>query len=419
MEHKERKIAMAETNLLARQGLTQKEIASRYGVTDRTIRNWQNTKEKAEKQERISKLTPVIPYLDAWIKDRPEWNSVYLFRKIKELGYTGGITILRDYVAEKRRETGRQVEIRFETEPGAQAQVDWKEFGRQTVNGREQKLYAFVMILGYSRKPFIRFTTSMKESVLLDCHRLAFEHFGGVPKEILYDNMKTAWLYDPERGWVPNARLLGLANHYGFIPRRCKVKRPKTKGKVERMIRYLKNSFWPGVMRDSLTLDGLDEAAMRWVVEVVGPKILREFGESRDIRFEREKPFLGKMPAAPMECRELRECIVSRESFILLEGKRYSVPPENVGKTLAVRIDLTKREAELLDGAKRLRKFALANPGGENRVWLFDDRQKVMASWVQRNRSQAAKIRRNIALPDEVETRHPAFYDRLVKEVRA
>jgi transposase len=81
-----------------------------------------------------------------------------------------------------------------------QAQVDWKEFGRQTVDGKEQKLYAFVMVLGYSRKVFVHFTTSMKMEAFLACHSLAFQYFGGVPKEILYDNMKTAFVYDAGKG---------------------------------------------------------------------------------------------------------------------------------------------------------------------------------------------------------------------------
>lgn len=419
MKRKERETAMAEANLLNRQGLTQKQIATNYGVTDRTVRNWLHPKEKPEKRERPGKLDPYKPALNVWIHDRPEWNSVYLFEKVKTLGYTGGITILRDYVAIQRKDEERQVEVRFETEPGIQAQVDWKEFGKQTVDGIEQKLYAFVMVLGYSRMPFVRFTTSMKESVVLDCHRQAFEHFGGVPAEILYDNMKTAWIYDPERGWVPNARLLGLANHYGFVPRRCKVRRPKTKGKVERLVRYLFRGFWPRVMRDTLCLDGLDESAAKWIADVVGPKLLREFGESRNLRFDREKLFLGKLSAASMECRELRECLVTRESFIFLDGKRYSVPPEHVGKKLSVRVDLVKREAELFDGAKSLRKFSLAQPGGETQVWLFDDRAKVQASWEKRNRSEAPKRKRNIPHPEPVETRLPADYDRFAEEVPA
>ena len=411
MRLKERDIAMVEAKLLTRQGMTQKAIAESYGVTDRTVRNWLRPKEKPDKEKRPGKLGNYRQLLDAWINDRPEWNSVYLFSKLKELGYSGGITLVKEYVSRKRAERDRQVEIRFETEPGLQAQVDWKEFGKRMVDGRERKLYAFVMVLGYSRKPFIRFTTSMKESVLLDCHRQAFEYFGGVPAEILYDNMKTAWIYDPERGWTPNPRLLGLANHYGFIPKRCRVRRAKTKGKVERMIRYLATAFWPTVSFDNPSLDELDEAVKTWLKTTVGPKKLRDFGESRDVRFERESHRLGKLPTTPMDCRAVVEAIVSRESFISVNGKRYSVPPEHVGKTLSVKVDLVRREAELFDGKTSLRKFGLSE-GQETRVWLFDDREKIHAAWEKRNRSEAPKIRRKITPPEALDTRDPSFYDR-------
>lgn len=411
MKRKEREIAMAEANLLTRQGQSQKEIAEQYGVTDRTIRNWLRPREKKEKPARKTKLDTFKTFVDSCINNRQDWNAVYIFSRLKSMGYTGGITILREYLAMKREELNRQVEIRFETMPGLQAQVDWKEFGRRIVNGREQKLYAFVMILGYSRMPYVRFTTSMKESVLLDCHAKAFLYFGGVPQEILYDNMKTAWLYSQEQGWKPNPRLLGLSNHYGFTPKRCQVRRAKTKGKVERFIRYINGSFWPQVRNERLTLEELDEKAFKWLHDTVGPKVLREFNESRDERFLREKDYLGALPAAPMDCRELRECLVSRESFIALEGKRYSVPPVYIGRKLSVRLDILKQQAEIYDGSASVRRFHLASSTKETRIWIADDREKVMAAWEKRNRSAKPATKRKIPPTPDVEIRPPSFYD--------
>jgi transposase len=410
---------MAQAELLTRQGLTQKEIAAEFGITDRTVRNWLHPKEKQLTEKRPGKLDPYKPIIQALLHDRQDYHALKCFEIIRAQGYTGGITILRDYIAQLRLEETRQVEVRFETQPGHQAQVDWKEFGRQTVDGREQKLYAFVMVLGYSRRPFVRFTTSMTQAVLLDCHRLAFEYYGGVPAEILYDNMKTAWNYTQDKGWQPNPRLLGLANHYGFIPRRCKVLRPKTKGKVERFIRYLGGSFWPGVRYEPLALDELDEAVIKWLAGVVGPKILRDFGVSRDDRFKTEVLKMGPLPAAPMDCRTISDVTVSRESFIALEGIRYSVPPQYVGCALTVRLDITRREAELFVGRQSLRQFKLAIPGTEKRVWLQDDREKVLEAWRKRNKPlNTPPIRRHQAQPDVVVC-EPALYDRLLEGVRA
>ena len=110
------------------------------------------------------------------------------------------------------------------------------------------------MVLGFSRKAFVHFTTRMDSATLLACHALAFAYFEGVPREILYDNMRTAFHPDDEGIWRPTKRLLALAVHYGFTPKRCRVRRPETKGKVERTIGYLDSNFWPCMDGEVLSL---------------------------------------------------------------------------------------------------------------------------------------------------------------------
>lgn len=138
---------------------------------------------------------------------------------------------MKAFAAQVRKRITATAVQRFETEPGRQAQVDWKEFGKQIVDGRPTKLYAFVMVLGYSRKPFVRFTTNMKQSTLLACHELAFAYFGGVTEEVLYDNMRTAFQPDAEGVWRSTKRLLALAVHYGYIPDAAAYGGPKPRGK--------------------------------------------------------------------------------------------------------------------------------------------------------------------------------------------
>jgi transposase len=154
------------------------------------------------------------------------------------------MTILRDHARKVRKRITIRAVRRFETEPGLQAQVDWKECGRWNIGGELIKLYAFVMVLGYSRKPFVLFTNNMKLSTVLKAHLLAFAWYGAVPREILYDNMKTAWYYASGQ-WLVHPELLKLASACGFTPRRCRVRRPHTKGKVERFIGYLGHNFLP------------------------------------------------------------------------------------------------------------------------------------------------------------------------------
>ena len=182
---------MMKAEILQGEGFKQREIAEMLGVTDRTVRNYLSGHQDLHpRPRRPSKLDPFKPVIDAILEENPTYNRSILIERLAKMGYSGKLSILRDYAAEVARRIQTQAVIRFETEMGWQAQVDWKEFGKQTVDGRETKLYAFVMVLGYSRKAFVCFTTSMDQATMLACHVLAFAYFGGIPHEILYDNMK-------------------------------------------------------------------------------------------------------------------------------------------------------------------------------------------------------------------------------------
>jgi transposase len=188
--------------------------------------------------------------------------------------------------------------MRFETEPGRKRKWTGKN-SADIRDGHETKLYAFVMVLGYSQMPFVRFTTDMRQSTLLACHALAFEYFGGVPKEILYDNMRTAFEPDGEGVWHPTRRLAACAVHYGFVPHHCRVRRPETKGKVERLIGYLDHHFWARVHACApYSLTALNEKVLDWINHI-STKPLEELAD-RETRFRREKTMLTALPHAPL-----------------------------------------------------------------------------------------------------------------------
>ena len=233
---------MYTARIMAMNGHSQKFIAQQLGVTDRTIRNYLNPEYGSHsKKKRSSILAAYYPIIDEKLGENPYFNLVCLNERLQNSGYQGGMTILRDYARTIRKDLITKAVLRFETEPGRQAQVDWKECGKWLIDGVEQKLYAFVMLLGYSRKPFVLFTLDM---TLPTAHVMAFNWFGAVPHKILYDNMKTAWI---NKGgvWCANPKLLELASLCGFEPKRCRVRRPQTKGKVERFIGYLAHNFLP------------------------------------------------------------------------------------------------------------------------------------------------------------------------------
>jgi transposase len=195
------------------------------------------------RKERGSKLDEYKAYL----KKRYEvtgLSAVRLAEEIRGMGFNGSVDIVRRYVRElDRRGVPDKATVRFETPPGEQAQVDWAEAGTyMDGQGLKRKIYAFVMVLSFSRMLYVEFTRSMRIEELIRCHEHAFEYFGGWTHTILYDNMAQVRL--------PSGRLNPLMedflSHHGINPKTHRPYRPRTKGKVERSIRYLKDNFLKG-----------------------------------------------------------------------------------------------------------------------------------------------------------------------------
>jgi transposase len=405
---------MLDARILQAQGYTQLQIAEMLKVTDRTVRNYLRYPPRGRKRPvRASKVDPHKPLIDEVLEANPRYNSELLFERLLRLGYTGKKSILKDYVAGVRRRMLSQAVMRFETEPGLQAQVDWKEFGRQLVDGKEQKLYAFVMVLGYSRKAFVHFTTSMDTATMLACHLLAFAYFDGVPWEILYDNMKTAFHCDGEGAWRATKRLSAVAAHYGFTPRRCQVRRPETKGKVERTIGYLDGNFWPRMDGGPLSLAELNVQVTGWLRDI-DEKPLAQFSESRSDRFLREKAALRPLPIDSYDVREQTPVAVNRESMIRYQTNSYSVPPEHIGQVLLLNVDPLSHGAELCGAQGTVRTFVLAAAGARQRIVFPEDREAMHQRWKQdRDRTARRRVprRRRQTPAIEVEVRSPAEYD--------
>ncbi|WP_430757257.1 IS21 family transposase, partial [Pseudobacillus badius] len=184
----------------------------------------------------------------------------------------------------------KQATLRFETPPGKQAQMDWAEVGMYEVNGRIQKVYAFIMILGYSRMKYIEFTTDMKLETLMKCHMNAFSYFNGLPHHILYDNMKTVVIKHSPIEIRFNRTFEDFLAYYGIVPKACKPNRPQTKGKVERTVHYLKNNFFQ--RKHEPTLYALNEDIRRWLDQTANKKKNGTTNEPPVQRFQKEQSFL-------------------------------------------------------------------------------------------------------------------------------
>lgn len=216
-----------------------------------------------------SKLDPYKPYLiERWTAHA--LSAVRLWPEIRAQGFTGSTQIVRRFLhtLKAERHVDQSLTVRFETPPSEQAQCDWAEVGRYPQpDGTSIRIYAFVMVLGYSRYLYIEFTRSMTLATLIRCHQNAFAFFGGWTQRILYDNMRQV-IVGPER---TNARFLDFARHHGFEAKRCRPYRPRTKGKVERSVSYLRDSFLNG--RTFTGLDDLNAQGRHWLGSVANIRI--------------------------------------------------------------------------------------------------------------------------------------------------
>lgn len=418
---------MLETMILSKQGVSQEELGRRYGVTSRTIRNWLKRVRKGEletpKAKRKTKLDAYAAMIRSKVEKDPHLNSELLLEELQRIGYQGGISRLRDLVRDIRKEVTQRLVYRFETQPGHQAQVDWKECGKfQMSDGRERKLYAFVMILGYSRKAFVRIVSDMRMQTLLTCHLNAFRYFGGVPREILYDNMRTAFVFS-EGQWKVNDRLLGFASDCGYIPRRCKVYCPWTKGKVERFNGFLGRNLLPRLSREGVELENLNDTVQEWIVRHVDSRCMMAFGSSRTERFARECGSLGALPAG-VDCSERIPAHVHQDATIRYCHCAYSVPCRLVGEQVDLRIDRVEGTLLILSQGREVRKHVLMAEGERKRVIHPDDQAALLQAIRQQEQRRQKRMQRAFrakreaphANPEVPEVRSPAFYDRITEE---
>lgn len=278
------------------EGYTQRELAKELGIDRRTVYRWiQNgdlerdltpaTVKYGPRPSVPHKLDPYKAIIRQRLKDYPELTAIRLLEEITAAGYPGGYSQLKAYIARVRPRPEPEEVIRFETAPGKQGQVDFAHF--RFPWGRR---YALLVVLGYSRHLWLRFYPRQDMPTLLDGLESAFRFFGGVPRELLFDQMKSVITRDlrGEGGrLVENAEFLRFCAHWAFRPRACRPYRAKTKGKVERPISYLRRSFVYG--REFLGDSDLNAQAMTWLETVANVRVHRTTGERPIDRLERDE----------------------------------------------------------------------------------------------------------------------------------
>jgi transposase len=294
-----------EIRVLHRHGKSIREIAREMGLSRNTVRRYLRDGE-AERYKprppRPTKLDPFKGYVIARLgAAAPEWiPASVLLMELRERGYPGGYTMLKRFVASLRPRQAVEPVVRFETDPGEQMQVDWAVIRRGS-----NRLSVFVATLGWSRATYVEFVTDERVETLIEAHENAFLAFGGTPREVLYDNMRTVVL---ERHGYGHGRhrfhpgFLDFARHCGFRPWLCAPYRAQTKGKVERFIRYLRHSFYVP-LASRLAQEGLivdretaTLAAGRWLREVANVRVHGTTGEVPAERLAIERVRLQPVP---------------------------------------------------------------------------------------------------------------------------
>jgi transposase len=335
-----RKEDFAVLKSLSQRGVFQKDIATELGVHPRTVSRAlkRNGVSEREGKKSGSKLDPHKPTIDRLLSEGV-WNVKVIWREIEAEGYTGRYTILRDYIQPKRALRPGRATVRFETAPGQQLQTDWGETEVE-IAGQPTTVSFIVNTLGYSRRFHFWCTESQDAEHTYEGLIRSFEYFGGVTREVLVDNQKSAVLLPSNQGQPRfNERFLDLAAYYGFSPRACRPYRAQTKGKDERMVGYIKGNFFVRY-RSFESWAHLNQLAEHWLAEEADPRLHGTLKEVVAERFAREQPALGLLPRQRYDTayQELRR--VASDSYIDVRGNRYSVPASLVGQTVTVRIGL-------------------------------------------------------------------------------
>lgn len=287
------------------------------------------------KQDRASRKTdPYLDFIRQTLAQYPRLRSTRIFQMIRARGYPGGASQLRRLVA-RLRPIVQEPFLQLRTFPGEQAQADWADFGEVRIGQARRRLSCFVVTLSYSRALALNFFFDQSLESLLHGHVEAFSQFQGSPRVILYDNMRSVVLARYENQVRFHPRLLELAAHYHFAPQPCRPGRGNEKGRVERSIRFIRESFFAA--RPFTTLEDFNRQAHLWRDQVAHPRPWPQ-DDSRTVAdaFAEERPRLLPLPAHPLATDRLLSFHSGKTIYVRFDLNDYSIPPTAVGRALTL-----------------------------------------------------------------------------------
>jgi len=325
-----------DIKVMHRNGLSIRKIAAATGLHRKTVAKYIESDAMPEytKRQRTSILDPYRQIIEDYLEE-DAYQATWIFDKLTRMGYAGSYTTIKTFVQSVKEKKTRIAYMRFETQPGRQAQVDWGDFKIKQPNGKITTVYAFVMVMGYSRALYVEFVEKPTLEVFMDCHIHAFHSLGGIPEEILYDNMKHVVTGRQNGRPVLNIEFLYFAHHYGFSPKLCPPYSPWVKGKVERPMDYIRERFWRGYVYTCL--EKTNDDMILWL-EAANRRIHGTHHEPVNVRWEKEKGCLGKLPPADYDTslkffrKAYKDCRLS------YNANSYLVPHHMSGKKVMLKV---------------------------------------------------------------------------------
>jgi transposase len=313
-------------------------IAAQLGVHHDTVRAAVEAERfvHAHRPVRPSILDPYKDFLRQQLEQYPRLRATRLFQMVVDRGYPGSVVQVRRYVATVRPTTRAEAYLRLQTLPGEQGQVDWGHFGKVRVGRAQRALSCFVLVLSWCRALFARFFYDHTLESFLRGHVLAFEALGGVPRTLLYDNLKSVVLERQGDHVRYQPQLLELAGHYHFAPKPCAPYRGNEKGKVERTIQYLRHSFFAA--RRFGSLEDLNAQLAEWTARIAHQRPVPGDPDKRLVRdaLAEEQSRLLPLPEHRFECVLVKAVASGKTPYIRFDLNDYSVPHDRVRQPLTL-----------------------------------------------------------------------------------
>jgi transposase len=314
-------------------------IAAELGLHAETVKGALSEAPRAALPPRPSPVDDYQGFIEEVLRQHPRLRATRLFEMIRLRGYVGSVRQLRRRVT-RLRPVHKEPFLRLRSFPAEQAQVDWAHFGQVRVGSTKRKLSCFVMTLSYSRALYLEFFFDQSLGSFLRGHVRAFAFFQGVVRTLLYDNLRSVVLERHGQGVHFHPRLLELCAHYHCAPRPCAVGRGNEKGRVERAIRYIRESFFAA--RPFTTLADFNEKAWAWRDQIAHARPWPDQpSQTVAEAFAKERPLLIGLPQHPFETDDMVAVLSPKTIYIHFDGNDYSIPPTAVGKPLTLLVSDT------------------------------------------------------------------------------